>query len=387
MSVEPQVSAGHPHVGVVLHHRGYRGDDGDLYIKDVWGAFLDELADRLGGRLTLYTSRDRRPRERFQHFRVAGSRHLEISCPAQPPAAIALLPFVRDVRTFDGVVVFLPTLRGLLAIAVSRAAGVPVFVYSGTGGNAYAGGRRSVVLRRGLYARLETFALRGVRGAIVAGAEREAAFRDRMPTHRTAPITGVREAGVVGAKHREVLYVGSLSAHKGVPELLDAWRCLDESVRAGWRLRIVGSGPLENQIRRYARDREDCEAVGYVPHGPALYHAYARAAVFVLPSHNEGFPRVLLEAAAHRCALVATPVGGVPDAFANGFQPEWIDAGDPVSIARGLRRVMSGGAWEAGGAGALRWFEATFGGRDRAHEIAAFMQTCAPELVRTASRA
>jgi glycosyltransferase involved in cell wall biosynthesis len=376
-----------PHVGVVLHHRGYRDDAGDIYIKDVWGGFLDELADRVGGRLTLYTSRDRRPRERFQHFRMADARHLEIRCPAQPPVGIELLAFVRDVRTFDVVLVFLPTLRGLMAIAVSRAAGVPVFVYSGTGGNAYPGARRGVVVRRRLYARLETLALHGVRGAIVAGAQLEAAFRDRMPTHRTAPITGLRQPGAVGAKEREVLYVGSLSTQKGVPELLDAWRCLDESARAGWRLRIVGSGPLEDQVRRYARDREDCEAVGYLAHGPALYGAYARAAVFVLPSHNEGFPRVLLEAAAHRCALVATPVGGVPDAFTDGFEPEWIAAGDPASLARGLQRVMSGSAWEASGAGALGWFQTTFSGRDRAGEIAAFMQGLAPELGRTASRA
>ena len=371
-----------PRVGVVLHHRGYRDDDGDVYIKDVWGAFLDELGHRLGGRLTLYASHDRRPRERFQHYRVADSRHLEIRCPAQPPAAIALLPFVRNVRRFDVVLVFLPTLRGLVAVAVSRAAGVPVFVYSGTGASAYPGARPSVALRRRLYTRLESSALRGVRGAIVAGAQLEAALRDRMPTYRTAPITGVREAGAVGLKEREVLYVGSLSAQKGILELLDAWRRLDGAARAGWRLRIVGTGPLEDQVRWYARGREDCEAVGYLPHGPALYDAYARAAIFVLPSHNEGFPRVLLEAAAHRCALVATPVGGVPDAFAEGFEPEWIAAGDPASVAGGLQRVMDGSVWEASGAGALRWFQTSFSGRDRAGEIAAFIHAHAPELGR-----
>jgi glycosyltransferase involved in cell wall biosynthesis len=371
-----------PHVGVVLHHRGYRDDDGELYIKDVWGAFLDELAERLGARLTLYASRDRRPRERFQHFRVADARHLEIRCPAQPPAGRELLAFARDVRRFDVVLVFLPTLRGLVAIAVSRAAGVPVFVYAGTGGNLHPGARRGVVLRRRLHTRLERVALRGVRGAIVAGAQLEAVFRDRVPTHRTPPVTGVRQAGTVGAKEREVLYVGSLSAQKGVPELLDAWRSLDEPVRAGWRLRLVGTGPLEEQIHRFARDREDCEAVGYLPHGPALYDAYARAAIFVLPSHNEGFPRVLLEAAAHRCALVATRVGGVPDAFTDGVEPVWIAAGDPASVAQGLERVMAGGAWEASGEGALRWFQTSFGGRDPAGETAAFMRARAPELER-----
>jgi hypothetical protein len=33
------------HVGVVLHHRAYRDAGGNLFVKDVWGGFLDELAD------------------------------------------------------------------------------------------------------------------------------------------------------------------------------------------------------------------------------------------------------------------------------------------------------------------------------------------------------
>jgi glycosyltransferase involved in cell wall biosynthesis len=374
------MGAWRPHVGVVLHHRGYRDGDGNLFVKDVWGGFLDELADRLGARFTLYTSRDRRPRERFQHFAVAGSRHLTLKCPPQPPPGVALAPFLADLPRLDAVLVFLPTLRGLVAAAACRASHVPFFVYSGTGGNAYAGTQRGVAVRARWYERLESPAIRGARGAIVAGAELEARFRARMPTYRTAPITGVTAPGAVGEKRREVLYVGSLGAHKGVPELLAAWDHIHADQRGDWQLRLVGSGPLEQDARRYARGRGDCEVLGYVPHGPQLYAAYARAAIFVLPSHNEGFPRVLLEAAAHRCALVATPVGGVPAAFVDGYEPEWVTAGDPRSLAAGLERMMRG-AWTAAGADAFGWFEATFGGRDRAREIADFMRTRAPELV------
>lgn len=376
------MAARRPHVGVVLHHRGFRDDGGDLYIKDVWGGFLDQLADRLGARFTLYTSRDRHPRQRFQHFRVAGARHLALRCPPQPPPGVALVPFLADLPRLDAVLVFLPTLRGLSAVAACRALRVPVFVYSGTGGNAYAGDGWAVALRGRSYARLEGLALRGARGAVVAGAELEASFRARMPTYRTAPITGVTDVPrTVVEKRREVLYVGSLSSHKGVPELLEAWSRLRDDARAGWRLRLAGSGPLDDDVRRFARDHRDCDVLGYVPHGPALYTAYARAGVFVLPSHNEGFPRVLLEAAAHRCALVATPVGGVPEAFADGYEPEWVRAADPRGLADGLSRVMHG-AWQASGAEALAWFAATFSGRDRVQEIADFMRARAPELAR-----
>jgi glycosyltransferase involved in cell wall biosynthesis len=44
----------------------------------------------------------------------------------------------------------------------------------------------------------------------------------------------------------------------------------------------------------------------------------ADADVMVLPSHDEGLPLAILEAMAHRVAVLCTPVGEIPNVLANG---------------------------------------------------------------------
>jgi glycosyltransferase involved in cell wall biosynthesis len=101
----------------------------------------------------------------------------------------------------------------------------------------------------------------------------------------------------------------------------------------------------------------------------------------VLPSRNEGFPRVLLEAAAYGCALAATRVGGVAAAFTDGFTPRWIEPGSQRSIGDALLAMM-GGDWRDSGDDARRWFRSAFAERDRALEAGAFVVTQIPGLPR-----
>ena len=91
-----------------------------------------------------------------------------------------------------------------------------------------------------------------------------------------------RDSGSVGAPEEppHVLYVGRLSAEKGVLELVEAAR--------GLPLRVVGDGPL----------RGACPgAVGFVPPGE-LGRWYERAAVVAAPSRREGYGVVAREAMA-----------------------------------------------------------------------------------------
>ena len=97
-----------------------------------------------------------------------------------------------------------------------------------------------------------------------------------------------------------VLYVGRLSAEKGVLELVNAAR--------GLPLRIVGDGPLRERVPA---------AVGFVPPGE-LGPWYERAAVVVCPSRREGYGVVAREAMAWGRPVVATAVGGLVDAVDDG---------------------------------------------------------------------
>ena len=94
-----------------------------------------------------------------------------------------------------------------------------------------------------------------------------------------------------------VLFVGSLRRFKG-PQLL-----VDAAARFPFAdFVIIGNGPLESELRSAIRERglSNCELVGG-QYAEELREQYRRADVFFFPSHWEGSPKVILEAAA--CGL------------------------------------------------------------------------------------
>jgi colanic acid/amylovoran biosynthesis glycosyltransferase len=97
-----------------------------------------------------------------------------------------------------------------------------------------------------------------------------------------------------------VLYVGRLSAEKGVLELVEAAQ--------GLPLRVVGDGPLRARVP---------DAAGFVPPGE-LGPWYERAAIVAVPSRREGYGVVAREAMAWGRPVVATAVGGLLDAVVDG---------------------------------------------------------------------
>jgi glycosyltransferase involved in cell wall biosynthesis len=144
-----------------------------------------------------------------------------------------------------------------------------------------------------------------------------------------------------------LLFLGTLSARKGLPELLQALagpRC----VALAWRLAVAGEGDADAYGRR-ARElgiAERIDFLGSVPEARAR-ELLAAADVFVLPSHNEGLSIALLEAMANGCAIVTTPVGANLDAVSDGVSALVVPSGDPERLAAALARVVGDAALRA----------------------------------------
>jgi glycosyltransferase involved in cell wall biosynthesis len=158
----------------------------------------------------------------------------------------------------------------------------------------------------------------------------------------------VLEAGARGPRlgvdgPLRVLFVGQVGRRKGVPELLDGMKRVRDRGRVA-RLTIVGPseqpGELEAaraQTTRLGLDG-DVEFTGPLT-GEALYERYRAHHILALPSHTEGLPVVLLEAAAFRLAVLTTPVGSIPDLIHDGENGVLVPPGDPDAIAAGLERL------------------------------------------------
>jgi teichuronic acid biosynthesis glycosyltransferase TuaC len=104
-----------------------------------------------------------------------------------------------------------------------------------------------------------------------------------------------------------VLFVGVLSAAKGVPELVDAIIANGDQFRGVF----VGDGPKMGYGSDDPRGAGCVEYRGFRPHEEIVTYMSA-ADVLVLPSHNEGLPTVLVEAGSIGLPVIASAVGGIP---------------------------------------------------------------------------
>jgi glycosyltransferase involved in cell wall biosynthesis len=166
---------------------------------------------------------------------------------------------------------------------------------------------------------------------------------DPRPARRTGPW--------------RLLFVGRVEALKGVGELLDAMAALPD---LDLELDLVGWAP---EMERY---RDDVKRLGLSNvrfHGVVMDRAqlralYERADLFVLPTHTEGFPRVVYEAMACGCPILITFVGGIPTLMRDGINCLEIPVRDAPGLARVLRRALADPSLReriaSGGAATLR---------------------------------
>ena len=124
-----------------------------------------------------------------------------------------------------------------------------------------------------------------------------------------------------------------------------------------WTVDLVGDGPLEVQARAQAAEFGDrVRFHGYVRDtAPAL----AGASIFLLSSRSEGFPRSILEGMRAGLPVIASDVGGVREAVADGETGYVVPAGSPGAVAAGLRRLINSASdrQRMGSAGRLRFRE------------------------------
>jgi glycosyltransferase involved in cell wall biosynthesis len=132
-----------------------------------------------------------------------------------------------------------------------------------------------------------------------------------------------------------LLWVGHMVPVKGLDVLINA--CALACGRADFRLYLIGSGPLREDLVRQAAAlgvTDRVQFVGYVAHDQ-LGDWYRAADMTVLPSHSEGVPNVLLESIASGTPFVASRVGGVPE-IADPLIDRLVAPGNPTALADAL---------------------------------------------------
>ena len=141
------------------------------------------------------------------------------------------------------------------------------------------------------------------------------------------------------------LYLGRLSAEKGIDRLVDMWA-------PGWgQLRVVGEGPLGQKLSQLARPEVSIEPS--VERDEALRLLRGARAVVIPSICFEGAPRVAAEAYAHGVPVIASDIGGLPEVVVTGEtgflvrrDRDWATAIAALSDDR-LSEDMGSGAYRA----------------------------------------
>jgi glycosyltransferase involved in cell wall biosynthesis len=110
------------------------------------------------------------------------------------------------------------------------------------------------------------------------------------------------------------VYVGRLSAEKGVETLLRAWRSLGQAVP----LKIAGDGPLAPAVQEAAAQNPAIQWLRDVSH-ESVYDLIGAAAFLVLPSQcYENAPRVVVEAFAKGTPIIVSRLGAMAETVDDG---------------------------------------------------------------------
>ena len=147
-------------------------------------------------------------------------------------------------------------------------------------------------------------------------------------------------------KHSEprLLFLSNLIESKGILELLDALSILKERGNS-LRCDVVGGESKKIDAGVFAEEVEKRglkQVVSYLgkKYGKEKERCFDEADVFVLPTNDDCFPLVLLEAMAHHLPVVTTAEGGIRDIVENGVNGFICERRNPESLADCIEKLL-----------------------------------------------
>lgn len=130
--------------------------------------------------------------------------------------------------------------------------------------------------------------------------------------------------------------IAALTPEKGHATLLDAFA---RARVPGARLVVVGAGAESERLRALARRLDVHERVTWAGRSEDIASPLAALDALVVPSLAEGFGSIALLAQASGVPVVASAVGGLPEAVEDGVTGRLVPPGDPAALAAALEEL------------------------------------------------
>jgi glycosyltransferase involved in cell wall biosynthesis len=139
---------------------------------------------------------------------------------------------------------------------------------------------------------------------------------------------------------QSILFLGRLGQRKGTEDLINAFAKIANNFPMA-ELHLGGDGDIDfyrDKVTRLGIIKQ-VTFLGWIS-GEIKNKYLAKAAIYCLPSYNEGFPMGVLEAMSANVAVVASTAGGIPDAITDQQEGLLIEAGDVDALASALTTLL-----------------------------------------------
>ncbi|HEY1189030.1 MAG TPA: glycosyltransferase [Gemmata sp.] len=172
--------------------------------------------------------------------------------------------------------------------------------------------------------------------SVIRNSARLGAFENPDPSARGRLMSFFPSGTTVS---RVVVGAGRFSPEKGFGVLVDAAATICRENGAAGAV-LFGEGPLRGELERRVADLGLTGRVVLPGFRTDLDSLIGAADVVVLPSYTEGLPNVALEASAAGVPVVATAVGGTPEAIADTVNGFLVPPGSPPALAAKVGELL-----------------------------------------------
>jgi glycosyltransferase involved in cell wall biosynthesis len=139
-----------------------------------------------------------------------------------------------------------------------------------------------------------------------------------------------------------ILLAARLLKDKGVHEFVLAAKLVNSPVKRA-RFILVGETDFDNPSSVAQKDLNQWKLEGIIEHWGHrndMNNVISSATIVVLPSYREGFPKILIEAAASGRAIITTDVPGCRDAIDNNITGILIPVKNSQALANGINTLL-----------------------------------------------
>ncbi|MBN2297895.1 MAG: glycosyltransferase family 4 protein [Deltaproteobacteria bacterium] len=142
-----------------------------------------------------------------------------------------------------------------------------------------------------------------------------------------------------------LLFLGWYTQGKGVYDLVDAVSLLATNGCGDIKLDFYGTKGREG-LHRYVSEKglTHCITVNGWADDDQKRDALYKASLFILPSHTEGIPNVILEAMAARAPIISTLVGGLKEVLEDGNTAIIVEPGNPRDLSEKIKFALNDSA-------------------------------------------